>query len=312
MKNVLVTLPASDDFKARLEELNHSYTFTFASESELTPEDMKDVQILIGCISVKLVKEAKQLEWLQLSSAGFEQFVADGVVPAGAYVCNAAGAYGPTVSEHLIAMILTMAKKLHLYRDSQKEENWTDHGSVLSFSKLTVLVLGLGDIGRHTAKTMKALGSKVIGIRRSTNNKPDYVDALYTMDNLDELLPQADIVVSCLPGSPQTNKLIGAHQFALMKDTAYFFNVGRGSLVDTDALVEAIQQKKIAGAGLDVTDPEPLPKGHPAWQEPNLLITPHVSGGFHMPGTLEYIYDLVIENLKKYEKGEKPDRIVNG
>lgn len=311
MKNVLVTLQASDAFKAQLNALSNDYTFTFASEKDLTPESMKDVQVLIGNIDVNLVKAAKNLEWLQLNSAGFEPYVEEGVVPAGAYVCNAAGAYGPTVSEHLIAMILTMVKKIHLYRDSQRDEDWTDHGGVLSFCGLTVLVLGLGDIGRHAAQTMKALGNTVIGIRRNTNNKPDYVDELHTMAELDDLLPQADIVVSSLPGGPQTEKLIGAHQFDLMKETAYFFNVGRGTLVDTDALVEAVQQKKIAGAGLDVIDPEPLPKGHPAWKEPNLLITPHVSGGFHMPGTLEYIYNLIIENLKRFSKGEKPNRIVN-
>ena len=161
----------------------------------------------------------------------------------------------------------------------------------------------MGDIGSKIAQVLHALGNHVIGIKRNIHNCPDYADRLYTMEQLNEVLPLADLVIVCLPASPENYHFMGEHQFQLMKNTALFFNGGRGSLVDTDALLKAVQEKQIAGAGLEVIEPEPLPSDHPIWKEPDILLTPHCSGGFHMPETLDRICEIVLQNLANYKEG---------
>ena len=155
------------------------------------------------------------------------------------------------------------------------------------------------------------MGSYVIGVRRHDIPKPDFVDEQYTMDALHELLPRADVIAMSLPGYEDTFGLIGAEEFALMKDTAILLNIGRGTAVDTDALNEALRSGKIYGAGIDVTDPEPLPADHPLWDAPHMIITPHVSGGYALPVTLEKILRLSIENLERWERGEQLINIVD-
>ena len=152
---------------------------------------------------------------------------------------------------------------------------------------------------------MKALGAYVIGVRRSDTRRPDYVDELYLSDALDDLLPRADVVAMALPNTPATNKMIDARRLALMKQGAYLINVGRGNAVDSDALCDAVESGRLGGAALDVTDPEPLPAGHRMWGVENILITPHISGFFHMRETYDNMVELMIENVRRYAAGEE-------
>ena len=149
------------------------------------------------------------------------------------------------------------------------------------------------------------------GIRKSRKPKPEYVDAQYTMEALPELLPQADIVALSLPGYSDTKGVIGEKELHLMKENTILLNVGRGTAIDSLALAKALQEGTIYGAGLDVTDPEPLLEDHPLWDAPHCIITPHVSGGYALPETLEKILELSIENLERYEKGETLHNIID-
>ena len=157
----------------------------------------------------------------------------------------------------------------------------------------------------------KALGARVIGVRRTGTDKPDFVDELIHTDKLDEYLPQADCVAITLPGTTATKGMFDAERMAKMKDGAILLNVGRGMIVDTDALCAALENGKLAGAGVDVTDPEPLPTDHPLWKMENAVITPHISGGYHLQETHDRIVRIMAENLKRFLAGEPLRNVID-
>ena len=171
--------------------------------------------------------------------------------------------------------------------------------------------MGLGDLGREFAWRAHALGARVTGIKRTPGNRPKYVESLYTMDKLDDCLPQADIVYMSLPDTPSTQGLFSRERISKMKPGAILINVGRGNAVDLDALCDALEASALAGAGVDVTDPEPLPKEHRAWKTENLFITPHVSGGFHLQLTHDRIVFICADNLRRFACGEELENVVD-
>ena len=233
------------------------------------------------------------------------------MLPEGVILTNATGAYGLAISECMLAGILYLIKRLDQYQRNQEQHVWHNEGGVTSIEGSTTLVIGFGDIGSSFAQRMHALGSTVVGIRRNVTEKPDYVSALYQLDKLDELLPLADFVSLSLPNSPQTQKVIGAKQLAEMKNSAVLINVGRGSAVDTDALVEALKVGQIGGAVLDVVHQEPLPADHPLWDAPHLLLTPHVTGNYNLPETLRRVVNIALRNLAAYLNGQPMESVVD-
>jgi phosphoglycerate dehydrogenase-like enzyme len=196
-------------------------------------------------------------------------------------------------------------KKFHLYRDAQSQGRWQYRGPVRSIRGSTVLVLGLGDIGAEYAWRMKALGARVIGLRRTERPKPDCVDEVYLQDKLDELLPRADVVALALPGVRETRGIINRDRLGRMKEGAVIVNGGRGSAIDTEALCDALESGRLLGAALDVTDPEPLPPGHRLWKLEGAVITPHISGGLSMAETGHYMQQLILENAARFVRGER-------
>lgn len=226
------------------------------------------------------------------------------MLPQGCALTNSTGAYGLAISEHLLATTFFLKKKLGLYARNHARALWQDEGRVTAIQGSTTLVIGLGSIGGDYARKMALLGSRVYGIRRTAAPCPDYLAGVGTFAQLEEWLPKADIVALALPNSPQTVGLMNAQRFALMKPGSILLNVGRGSCVDSAALYQALQEGPLAGASIDVTDPEPLPADSPLWQCENLLITPHISGDYHLQETLDYIVSLFLENLERYAKGE--------
>ena len=267
--------------------------------------------ILQSNLPIPLLQYAKRLKWLQLNYAGSDNYAAPGVLPEGVILTNASGSYGLAISECMLAGILQLIKRLDQYQRNQAQHIWRNEGEVSSIEGSTTLVVGFGDIGSSFAQRMHALGSTVIGIRRNVTDKPDYVSALYQMDALDRLLPLADFVSLSLPNSPQTQKVMGAKQFAEMKDSAILVNVGRGSAVDTDALVSALNGGQIGGAVIDVVDQEPLPAEHPLWDAPHLVLTPHVTGNYNLPETLRRIVSLSLRNLAAYLNGQPMESVVD-
>ncbi len=311
IQNVLVLLPVKDAHKKLLAHAAPSAVFTYSARREITQEMAHSADVIIGNPPIKLIRGSTRLKWIQLESAGADQYIKAGNLPAGTLLTNATGAYGLAISEYMIGVLLELYKKLHLYRDNQRQNLWKDEGGVRSIHGSTVLIVGLGDIGGEFAKRIKALGGYTIGVRRTNSAKPEYMDELYLIDELDTLLLRADVVALSLPGTEKTYRLLSAERLAKMKPGAVLINVGRGTVLDTDALCDALESGHIAGAALDVTDPEPLPADHRLWQIPNAIITPHISGGWHLPETFNRIVGISIENLRRFTAGEKLNNIVD-
>ena len=263
------------------------------------PSSLEGIDVVIGNVPASLIKDSK-LKLLQLNSSGYEAYTAPGISPKDMHLCNARGAYGLTVSEHMLALTMALIRKLELYRDKQHQHNWSDCGNVTSIEGATIVVLGTGDIGCDYARKVKALGAScVIGVRRSKNApKPDYIDEQHSMEDLDKVLSRADIVASVLPGGPETLHLFNAERFAAMKKGAFFINCGRGTSVEQQDLAQALRSGQLAGAAVDVTTPEPLPKDSELWDIDNLIITPHVAGNFFLQETFERIIRIAAFNLK--------------
>ena len=312
MKTVLCLLPVEQRHKEKLERAaGAECSFIYAGEHGATAENVAAANIILGTPAPKLINASEKLELLQLNSAGAEQYVRPGVLAPKTKLTNSTGAYSKAVAEHGAAMLFMMQKKLYLYRDAQKRHEWADFGTVTSVTDATVLVVGLGDIGRHFAGIVKALGAHVIGVKRRPGEKPDCVDELYTMEKLDDVLPRADVVFSVLPGTPATTHLYTAERFDLMKPSAIFINCGRGASVENNVLYDAVKNGKIASAAIDVSEVEPLPPDSPLWTLDNLMITPHVSGYYHLPYTFERIVDIAAENLGRFMRGEELMNIVD-
>lgn len=310
-KKILVVLPVSEGQKERLEEFADKSCFTYTSYKKATKKMAEEADIIIGNIDPDLLEYAKNLEWLQLNSAGADAYVKKGVLPEEVVLTNATGAYGPGVAEHMLAVLFSIQKKLHLYRDNQNQCEWQDEGEVMSLRGGCALIVGLGDIGLYFARLLRNFGYRVIGIKRRPGQVPQGVDELYTMEYLDELLPEADVIFSVLPETKATKNIFNAKRFREMKNSAVFLNAGRGSAVNTEDLCQALIAGEIYGAGLDVTDPEPLPSQHKLWNMKNVVITPHISGDFHHPATLYRIVDIAAGNLKRYCAGEPLMNVVD-
>lgn len=309
---ILVTPPVNERQKEKLTAAAAGHEVVFHVKNDVTQEDLKKADIILGNLNdPKELALCENLKWIQLNNAGTEGYCEPGILPEGALLANATGAYGLAISEHMIGCLFELRKKLHLYYRNQLAHDWKSEGFVGVVEGTTALVIGLGDIGSTFARKMKALGCKTIGVKRRLGEKPECVDELYGMDELDSLLPQADVVAMSLPGNPSTYHVLNRERISLLKENAVVINVGRGTAIDTDALSDALYAGKIAGAALDVTDPEPLPAGHPIWDAPNALITPHISGGFALPETLEQIVELMAQNLKRYLAGEALQNVVD-
>jgi Phosphoglycerate dehydrogenase and related dehydrogenases len=301
-----------EEHRDRLKAAAPQTNFIFADKDD-TPDvqTLESLDIIVGNPRRRLLSSAKNLKWLQLESAGANLYVIPGLLPESCVLTNATGCFGLAISEYMIGMVLSIFQHLPKYGENQKKHLWNNEGQIKSIYGSTALVIGLGNIGGEFAMRYRALGGKVIGMRRSNLAKPEYVDELYLMDKLDEVLPRADVVALSLPETPQTKKLFGKEKLALMKPGAVLLNVGRGSAVDSDALCEALNSGHLGGAALDVTDPEPLPAEHPLWNAKNALITPHISGGYNLPETYERVFRVCADNLRRYVSGEPLQNVVD-
>lgn len=311
MKTVLVLLPVEQRHRELLEAAAPGWEFLYVPAKEVAGGQLARANVIIGNLPVYRLPQCPNLEWIHLNTAGAEAYCKPGALDPHVLLTNSTGAYGLALSEHMLGVTLEMMKNLHIYRDHQQEALWQDEGRVDSIWGSTFLILGLGDIGGEYARRVRALGGKAIGVRRTPSECPDWLDGLYTMDKLDELLPQADVVAMSLPGTPQTNNLMDRRRLGLMKPSAYLINVGRGNAVDTDALLQALEGGRLAGAALDVVDPEPLPSDHPLWGCPRAVITPHAAGKFNLPETFERIVHISAENLAAFREGRPLRNLVD-
>ena len=323
-KRALVTIPTGERHRNLLQQAAPGWEFRFRGTDTLvcapqealpgqpvTQEDVDWAQVILGNVPAAMLHGSPALEWLQTNSAGVEPYIQPGALAGDTLLTNATGAYGLAIAEHMLGMLLELFKKLELYRDAQKSGAWQSQGAVKAVYGSTVLVLGMGDIGGEFAARCKALGAKVFGVRRSPRPCPEYADEVHLLEDLDSLLPQADVVAITLPGTDATRGLMSRERLAKMKEGAVLLNVGRGFIVDTEALCDALERGHLSGAGVDVTDPEPLPPIHRLWNIPTAVVTPHISGFYHLRETHERIVGIFLENLRHFQAGEPLRNLVD-
>jgi phosphoglycerate dehydrogenase-like enzyme len=262
---------------------------------------------LVGFCTPEIVAAGRDLRWIQLYTAGAGPCSAIPAVRArGIVVTNMQRVSGPEIAEHSLAMLLAFTRGLNAWLPRQREARWDE--SAFPMARMwelrgrTMLVVGLGGIGTALAERAHGLGMRVIATRASAAPRPDFVDLVGPPADLLKLAAEADVVVNCTPLLPSTTNLFDAKFFAAMKRGGYFINVGRGRSVVQDDLVAALRSGQLAGAGLDVTEPEPLPADHPLWQLPNVIITPHVAA--MSDRIFARVGLLARENTRRYVAGE--------
>jgi phosphoglycerate dehydrogenase-like enzyme len=274
----------------------------------------KEADAVLGLCTPELLAAGPNIRWIQSYSAGVERCVA---IPAlrerNILLTNMQRVAGPVMAEHVLAMMFAYARGLHFYIAERMAGRWTRElpppGRMLTLEGKTVLVVGLGGIGVEVAKRAHALGMRVVATRASGREGPPFVSYVGLPDELHRLAAEADFVVNTVPLTPATTGMFDAKFFAAVKPGAFFVNVGRGGSVVQTELVAALQSGRLGGAGLDVTDPEPLPADSPLWKMQNVILTPHVSAQSDLGDEVRFA--IGVENLRRYVAGERMLSVVD-
>jgi D-2-hydroxyacid dehydrogenase (NADP+) len=278
-------------------------------------KEIDDADAFIGGITSSQVRAGRNLKWVGVMSAGVERvlFPKDGssdLRNSNITLTNNKIVQGPEIADHALAMLLMLSRNLYVLYKNDQQQIWNPrsfHG--IELNGKTAVVVGVGGIGTQIAVRANAFGMTVIGV--DTEDKPflPFLKKVVKPDQFDDVLPQADVVFISVPDTPKSHKMMGARQFQLMKKNSYFVAVSRGGIYDLKALVKALDEKKLAGAGVDVTDPEPLPKDHALWKFQNVIITPHIAGrsdqdAARMVGTIK-------ENIRRFVEGKPLINVVD-
>ncbi len=274
--------------------------------------EISDAEIVFGGVTREAFLAAKRLKWIQNSGAGVDRLapIAE-LAESDVIVTNTRGAHAATIAEHTFGLLISLTRNLPQCFQAQRDHNWHVRFDkpMVGLTGLTLGMVGLGNIGSAIAKRGHAFDMNVIAIDAHEVAKPDYVSELRLSDGLDDLLQRSDVVVVTTPRTPQTQGMLGEQQLRLMKPSSYLLVVSRGGIVDEDILARMLSEGRLAGAGLDVTATEPLPEDSPLWDTPNLLITPHCSGGSAFTST--NVMAIFQENLRRYLAGEPLTNLVD-
>lgn len=282
--------------------------------SDTAMSEIADADAYIGNIRPELVEAGKKLRWVQTLSAGVEQVLhksgSDALADSDIVLTNNQIVQGPEIADHAMAFLLTLTRFLPTYLKRQAEENWQARPyELFELNGKNALVIGMGGIGLQIAIRAWAHGMKVVGVDPEDIAYLPYVDSIVKPDMLDSVIGDADVVFMAAPHTPESHRMIGPSQFEAMKDGAYFIAVSRGGTYDLGSLVKALDSKKLAGAGVDVTDPEPLPKGHALWKFENVIITPHIAGRSDMDRGR--MLGVVKSNIRRFADGLRLINVVD-
>lgn len=265
--------------------------------------------VVFGWLSDEQITRAGRLRWWQLTSAGAARQAQN--TPDHVLLTCARGVHSIPMAEHVLAMMLALSRGLVEDVQAAPGKQWKHPATRIELLGATCLILGLGDVGREVAQRTRAMGMRVLAVKRHVDpgQTVEHVDELADAAGLDRLLPQADHIVVTLPGVPGTQHTLSAERIARLRKGAYIYNVGRGMTIDEMALIEALRSGRLAGAGLDVFETEPLPPDSPLWMLPNVILSPHASAG--TPRTGERLAAMFIEQLKRYVAGEPVENVVD-
>ena len=298
---------------AALDETNSSVEFVLVDSEQEAIQQAADADAVLGYCSERMVSSARQAVWVQVFSAGVERcFDTENIKNGKVVLTNMQKLSAPVIAEHVTAMTLALARALPQMSKAMPDGSWLRRSgpaeNMQTIGGKTMLVVGLGGIGTEVARRAAALDMRVVGTRRSSHEGPEFVEYVGLSDEMHELAATADFIVNALPLTPETTGIFDKEFFDASKKGAFFVNVGRGRTVVTDDLVAALESGQIAGAGLDVTEPEPLPADHPLWQLDNVLITPHVAGrGTNILGRTIVLR----ENLQRFVAGDTLFNVVD-
>jgi len=300
----LLVSPMGEEAMSQLREVAPTVEIVVAKNQDDALNKIVDVDAAYGFATPELIKAGKKLRWVQVGSAGVESYLSPELVESDIILTNAKGVYAIHITEHVMAMILSFGRAINLLIHRQKDEIWESRANlpVIEINGLTLGIVGLGGIGLEVAKSAHALGMRILAVDPVQTYQPEHVEQLWRLDNLHDMLKESDFVSICCPLTPETKNMMSTEEFKCMKPTAYLINIARGGIVDQEALIKALEAKEIAGAGLDVTVPEPLPKGNPLWQMENVIITPHMAG--QSPVGSRRLMKVFTENLKRFVNGE--------
>ena len=289
------------------------YEVEYFPSSAAAVGNVDDCEILYGHCSKKVIASAKSLKWFCCCWAGVDRMCDDAIYQnPDCMLSNSSGAYGVTIAEHLIMVCLMMLRREMEYDAVIRSGGWeTLPGGIRSLHGARITVLGTGDIGTQFALRARAFSPEtIVGVRRTVRPNPAF-DEIHAMSELDALLPQTDLLVMCLPSTPETVGVLTRERMALLPQGAYLANIGRGTALDQDALIEALDSGHLSAAALDVVVPEPLPADHPLRRAKNILLTPHVAGNMTLGYTCTRNVEMFCDDLVRYAAGQPPVHLVD-
>ncbi len=287
------------------------YEVAFFDNWQKAAEEAKDANIVCSP-GPEALHGMKDLEWAHSTNAGVEPYVKSGLFDSGRVILtNSAGAYGLAIAEHVVMVALMLYRQMPEYQRIVANREWRQRLPIRSICGSRVAIAGTGGVGCLVAQKMKAMGAaEVIGFNRSGREVEGF-DKIYKISELDKYLADIDLLVMCLPGTAETDGLLSKERIGKLPEASYVINVGRGSTIDQDALIDALNAGRLAGAAIDVTYPEPLAKDHPLWTAKNCIITPHSSGDTGLPYSVDQTFEIFIDNIGRYAKGEELVNVVN-
>lgn len=312
---ILISMPPGSVPQADLERI---YAIVLDAHVVITNREeeievlLDDIEIAAGHFPSHFIPRAPRLRWYQQWGAGVDWLLRHPEIAALDFILtNASGVHAIPISEHILTFLLAFARGLPSAIRAQRQHLWQrmENSGVFELAGKTMLLVGVGAIGRRTAQVAAALGMRVLGVRRNPARAVPGIERMYSQQELETVLSEADFVVLTIPLTADTRSLIGVRAFRKMKPSAYLINIGRGGTVDEPALIQALQSGQIAGAGLDVFASELLPPDSPLWDMPNVIITAHYSG--LTPYYNVRAMDIFIDNLERYIKGKPMRNVVD-
>ena len=300
---ILVTIDLSDQHLDLLRAAGEDVEVVLAASSDEALERIPEADVLLGGLNLGLYRRVERLRWVQSWGAGIDGMLFREFIDSDIRLTSAKGTFGVHLAEHAIALLFSLTRGIGT---AVRERRW-DNRMVIRHASWelidrTVGIIGLGGTGRALADRLTAFGSRILAVDPEEVEVPSSVEACWKLDRFHELLGETDIVVICAPLTPDTEGMFDAAAFDAMQDHALLINVTRGKIVEEAALLDALKEGKIGGAGLDVTPQEPLPEDHELWRLPNVVITPHTAGG--SPNRDDRLLELITENIKRFRNGE--------
>jgi phosphoglycerate dehydrogenase-like enzyme len=297
-------------YQEKLQAYAPNLEIKFCRSKEEFRKELADAHIIFGGFDREDFPAAKQLRWIQHTAAGVDDILFPELVESPVVLTNMQRMFTPTLSESGIGLLITLHRRFNEYALQTREHRWNPLDGLTEISGLTMGIVGMGGIGTDTAyRAHYGFHMRILGTDTKPLPKPAFVDELHSPEWLPKMVPQVDVLLSAAPHTPITHHMFNDEIFGLMKPSAHFINLSRGTLVDTPALVRALKERRIAGAALDVTDPEPLPADHPLWTAGNIIITSHTCN--RSPGSSQRTMDVFCENVRRYINGLPLLNVVN-